>query len=79
MAELKPCPFCGGRKIAYSIKTSTSNFKRIYHAAMYCEKCHCYGNRVLIYPVEDSRYSVGRNELYKRKAIEAWNRRAEDG
>ena len=67
MSELKPCP------------SGTSNYQRIYHATMYCEKCHCYGARVLIHPVEDSRYAVERNESYKRKAIEAWNRRAEDG
>jgi Lar family restriction alleviation protein len=74
---LKSCPFCGGKKIGYSIKTATSNYQRIYHAAMYCAKCHCYGARVLIRPVEHSRISVERNESYKRKAIEAWNRRVE--
>lgn len=79
MTELKPCPFCGGNKIAYSIKTSTSNFKRIYHAAMYCKNCHSYGARVMVHPVETNRVVIERNESYEEKAIEAWNRRAEDG
>jgi Lar family restriction alleviation protein len=79
MAELKPCPFCGSNKTAYSIKTATSNYQRIYHAAVYCVKCHSYGARVLIHPVERNRVSIERNESYRRKAIEAWNRRAEDG
>lgn len=78
MDKLKPCPFCGGKKLGYSIKTSTSNYQRVYHATMYCGKCHCYGARVLIHPVESNRISVERNESYRRKAIEAWNRRAED-
>ena len=32
MAELKPCPFCGGKKISYSLKASTSNYQRISRA-----------------------------------------------
>ena len=79
MNELKPCPFCSSKDIDYSIKTCTSNYERIYHAAMYCRKCHCYGTRVLIHPTENTRYAVERNESYRARAIEAWNRRASDG
>ena len=53
MAELKPCPFCGGEAV-------TSNWG-LYRA--WCVKCKAQ--------TEDC--------LRECDAIEAWNRRAEDG
>ena len=53
MAELKPCPFCGG-------EATIGWFFDCYYA--YCINCHA-----------EIRLE-GRAE-----AIEAWNRRAEDG
>ena len=73
--ELKPCPYCGGEDIRYSLKTGTSDFKRIYHAAMYCFNCHCYGTRVLIKNPEANRYDVERNEQYRKLAENKWNER----
>ena len=82
MAELKPCPFCGGTDIRYSLKI-TGRWEIGYHASMYCNKCHCYGARTLTekVPYRDykGRTAIERDETIKRKAIEAWNRRAEDG
>jgi Lar family restriction alleviation protein len=74
MAKLKPCPFCGGENIDFSMKTTNSG----YHATMYCRKCHCYGARVLVHPTERTWDGIRRNASYKGKAIEAWNRRADD-
>ena len=65
MAELKPCPFCGGEA-----KLGT---KGMGHGATgafaYCTECGCASN---VYPV---RADWCANDL----ATSAWNRRAEDG
>lgn len=78
MNNLKPCPFCGANDIRYSVKTATSNFERIYHVAMYCYKCNCYGARVLIHPTERTRWDVQHNNQYRELAETAWNKRYED-
>lgn len=76
--ELKPCPFCGGNRIAYSMKTATSNYERIYRTAMYCEDCNAYGGRVIVHPTHSDRYDIERFDANKQAAIDAWNRRATD-
>lgn len=80
MSELKPCPFCGGNNIGYSIKTTTIQFKRAYHFAMYCKDCHCNGARTLWKCDTNNvnRVSLERNEEFKQMAINAWNRRADN-
>ena len=77
MAELKPCPFCGGNNIGYSIKTTTIQFKRAYHFSMYCKDCNCYGARTLWKCDTNSinRVALERNEDFKQNAIKAWNTR----
>ena len=58
MAELKPCPFCGGEaeyKMAGGISAD--------YGYVRCKKFCC----------EQHWYSL------EKEAIEAWNRRAEDG
>lgn len=79
--ELKPCPFCGSTDIRYSLKV-TGHFDVRYHASMYCNKCHCYGARTVTEQVSDNDYkgrsSIERDETIKQKAIEAWNRRADN-
>ena len=61
MAELKPCPFCGGR--AFCRWTDEGMEKESY--LFYVECDNCYITTTYFYD--------------KEKAIEAWNRRAEDG
>jgi Lar family restriction alleviation protein len=57
MAELKPCPFCGGEAfVYYSGSPSNGSFTEVI-----CRECKCQTLR-----------------LRGDKAIEAWNRRAED-
>jgi hypothetical protein len=75
--ELKPCPYCGGKDIRFSIKTTTIYYERAYHFTMYCWDCNCYGPRVLH---KCGRHIYNRSELEKSvdfytQAAEAWNRR----
>ena len=78
--NLKPCPFCNGDNIEYSIKTGGMYNKiRKYHVAMYCTNCNCYGKRTLIKITEEEyenrTCSVEKNDVYKKIAIKAWNTR----
>ena len=63
MAELKPCPFCGCEAIVIA------NQYRHWQTS-YCVKCNNNDCRVI--PVTYEHYEL-------EGAIEAWNRRAEDG
>lgn len=82
MYKLKPCPFCGSKDIRYSLKI-TGHFDVRYHASMYCNKCHCYGARTLTETISHNDYkgrrAIEQDKNIKRKAIETWNRRAENG
>ena len=62
MAELKPCPFCGGE-------------------AFVCEYLYsCEPGRIVMYGVEcNGCHTTTFEGNSKQEAIEAWNRRAEDG
>ena len=79
--ELKPCPFCGGTDIRYSLKI-TGHFDVRYHASMYCNVCHCYGARTLtkVVPHDDykGRTTIEKDTVIREMAERAWNRRAED-
>lgn len=57
-AELKPCPFCGGKDSGI-LTTSYDG----YWYAVFCENC----------------MAQTRKCRQEKDAIEAWNRRAEDG
>lgn len=77
MSKLKPCPFCGSNDIRFSAKTSTSNRNRIYHFAMYCRDCNCYGSRVLwSHDGKTNRYDFDKHLEFRQWAENAWNRRA---
>ena len=71
---LRPCPYCGGSDIRYSIKSTTLQFKKAYHASMYCWDCNSYGPRVL-YKSDEHRYDVEHNENLRKQAESLWNRR----
>ena len=60
MAELKPCPFCGGEAI---ITKHHNRFSEWWLVS--CTKCHIS--------------QTGSEYEFSFEAIEAWNRRAEDG
>jgi Lar family restriction alleviation protein len=68
MAELKPCPFCGGEAYTYTCSTMRKG-KLADLWIVHCKGCG------LNYPPNIRGY---RGE-YEFEAIEAWNRRAEDG
>ena len=59
MAELKPCPFCGG----YAFSTNNLPTYGCYAYRVICEDCS------ISTPLKWT----------EEKAIEAWNRRVEDG
>lgn len=58
MAELKPCPFCGGEAKYRPAGGISQDYGYVRCENLCCDQ-HCY--------------------LPKKEAIEAWNRRAEDG
>ena len=63
MSELKPCPFCGGEAFVTEYLYSCDPTSRATTHAVECNGCHTTTFEF------DS----------KEEAIEAWNRRAEDG
>ncbi len=65
MAELKPCPFCGGKAHTY---TYNLHDKGMVRKMWLCKCASCWLN----YPVRECCEQ-------ESEAIEAWNRRAEDG
>ena len=64
--ELKPCPFCGGKATtSHGVAVTTEHFFFVS-----CEKCHSRTGNA---------YKWQYGENYEQKAIEAWNRRADNG
>lgn len=64
--ELKPCPFCGGTNIIY---TDSADDKPNTHN-IYCNDC---GGGTANFS------GCSSNEILKKCAVEAWNRRTENG
>jgi phage FluMu protein Com len=64
MAELKPCPFCGGNELAWAF--------HLDYATVKCPKCRVH----LV--VSDKRYLTinGAKKHYEPLLEKAWNRRA---
>ena len=82
MAELKPCPFCGGTKLKVDSKKG-SNFRVVngkveeFHVVtVRCNRCHTRGPTTSVY-LAWGQYDAAK--VMNDAAIEAWNRRAEDG
>ena len=68
MNELKPCPFCGGEA---HIRTGvTTSIPRVSKAIVVCKNCNSSS---------DWFYDHGLNGEFIMQAIEAWNRRTDDG
>ena len=93
MAELKPCPFCGGTKLKLESKSTKAGYTGINALverdtySVRCNVCHARGGatggKVIksylhIYRDNMPKWATTKEEL-QQKAIEAWNRRAEDG
>ena len=72
MAELKPCPFCGGRARTVGL----SHGAEIYFVI--CSDCEVEVCRS-IHNVSLADQIFLDPDIIKNAAIEAWNRRAEDG
>lgn len=64
MDNLKPCPFCGGD--ARMSETTTDRENKFEFGWIGCQKCRCFINYI-------------NNSRGKRKAVEVWNRRVNDG
>lgn len=65
MAELKPCPFCGGK--AELMKDRHEGIKQSVIYRVVCQNSHCFIN-----PETPSSHR-------KEYCITAWNRRADNG
>lgn len=92
MAELKPCPFCGGTKLKIERKSRRAvwavwnglNMRvEMYTYSVRCNTCHARGGAVGGRVMNDqwTRCAtlpdwVTTDETLEAKAIEAWNRRS---
>ena len=73
MEKLKPCPFCGGKAV---FKVGCKKGRITLRIA--CKRCHAKSKR---YDSEASGNEYETQtyfEVIKKKAMEAWNRRAND-
>ena len=81
MTKLKPCPFCGSKRVKESSKRRQRLGKRDYfQICIYCQDCNTYGPRVFLDDNFTS-YHCKNEEKYKQaeeKAIELWNNRIGD-
>jgi Lar family restriction alleviation protein len=66
VAELKPCPFCGGKAVTHACAELCNEMAKIIYDGKYGVHCRSCGVATLPNNSES-------------EAIEAWNRRAEDG
>ena len=83
--ELKPCPFCGEKVAKITVVTNAHNLEgcsncsdEIFHFYEF-SSYHCLSNLVIC---DINKGGCGASSGYYRtteKAIEAWNRRADNG
>ena len=93
MAELKPCPFCGGTRLKLDSKQTRAGYTGIDALveretySVRCNVCHARGgavggkvihSRLDVYKDNMPKWATTSDEL-KAKAIDAWNRRTNDG
>ena len=75
MDELKPCPFCGGKPYLETRHRAFIKAQTTRVAFVRCTECEARTQRFELQAFGHTSYSEEAN----KKAIEAWNRRAEDG
>ena len=79
--KLKPCPFCGGEaklsKVCDGYRTSPATILSQFQVI--CTNGCCITPSYISYIFQDESGEVIVRENGAEKAIEAWNRRAEDG
>lgn len=87
MTDLKPCPFCGSTKLKIERKRSRNVGRTEMHTySVRCNVCHARGStvsgRIMSDPwalcSQTSEWFMT-DEMLEEKAVEAWNRRAENG
>lgn len=92
MTELKPCPFCGGTKLKLARKSRLVGWNdldmrvEMHTFSVRCNTCHARGGTVGGCVMDDSRLCCAQlpdwattDKALEAKAIEAWNRRADNG
>lgn len=81
--ELKPCPFCGKTKFKIERKSWLAG---MYTYSVRCNVCHAQGSTVsgrimsgpwALCPQTPEWFMT--DKILEEKAIEAWNRRADNG
>lgn len=81
MNKLKPCPFCGGEaklsKVCDSYRTNPTAI--IHQFQVICTNGCCITPSYKSYIFQDESGEVVVRENGAEKAIEAWNRRDDDG
>ena len=82
--KLKLCPFCGGQRLKVSGKSEYNGYNQTVHytLSVRCNTCHARGS-VVSGDIPHRRGASFSDMQIKRKAleqkaIEAWNRRAEN-
>ena len=76
MDELKPCPFCGGK---VTLKTQKAQYG-LSGTIIKCEKCLVTLYSPDVRAVTENNILVNKPiDNHIEKAIEAWNRRADNG
>nr|DAH16962.1 MAG TPA: restriction alleviation protein [Caudoviricetes sp.] len=89
MDELKKCPFCGGKKLKIKRKSRLAGWNgldmrvEMHTFSVRCNTCHARGSTVSGRVMDDQRICCDQlpdwattDKALKEKAIEAWNRRA---
>ena len=74
MAELKPCPFCGGKPYLETSHRAFIKAKTTKVAFVRCRSCEARTGRFELSAFGRSSFSEEAN----RRAIDAWNRRCAD-
>ena len=80
MAELKPCPFCGGEAMYFAKCRTERGVIRGWQFGIYCTKCNVttpktdYKIEISFDPDGEIREIVSERE----EAAKAWNRRADN-